>query len=111
MKMAFKTLFLAHAPDADMEKHKNVIKTEMYQLFTVIVKNQEEAVNVCREMVEKEKIDSILLCPGFTHANVAEIAGTAGVNVAVSVARGDGPSGRASLAARKRAGYLSKKQA
>ncbi len=108
--MAFKTLFLAHAPDAKLEKHRNTIETGMYQLFTVVVKNQVEAVEVCKDFVDKKKIDSVLLCPGFTHSDVAEIVATAGVDVAVSVARGDGPSGKVSFAARKREGYLELKQ-
>ncbi len=107
--MAFKALFLAHAPDADKEKHKNAIDTGMYQLFTVVVKNQAEAVEVCQDFVEKKKIDSVLLCPGFTHGDVAEIVQAAGGNVAVAVARGDGPSGKVSLAARRREGYMGKK--
>ena len=108
--MAFKVLFLAHAPDADKEIHQNLIDTGMYQLFTVVVKNQAEAVGVCKNYVEMENIDSVLLCPGFTHSDVAEIVGVAGNNVAVSVARGDGPSGKVSLEARKREGYLGKKK-
>ncbi len=107
--MAFKALFLAHAPDAEKEKHRSAIDTGMYQLFTVVVKNQAEAVEVCQDFVEKRKIDSVLLCPGFTHSDVAEIVQAAGSNVAVAVARGDGPSGQVSLAARKREGYLGKK--
>jgi len=109
MIMAFKTLFLAHAPDADKEKHKSMIKTGMYQLFIVIVKDQKEAIEVCSDLVKKEKFDSVLLCPGFTHNDVAEIARVAGANVAVSVARGDGPSNKVSVEARRREGYLSKK--
>lgn len=108
--MAFKVLFLAHAPDADKKIHRNKIDTGMYQLFTVVVKNQVEAVAVCQQYVEKEQIDSVLLCPGFTHADVAEITEVAGGNVGVCVARGDGPSGKISLAARKREGYLGKKE-
>jgi len=107
--MAFKVLFLAHAPDADKERHRSVIETGMYQLFAVVVKNQTEALEVCRDFVKRENIDSILLCPGFTHNDVAEIARSAGNNVAVSVARGDGPSSKVSLEARKREGYLSKR--
>jgi len=107
--MAFKVLLLAHAPDADKETHRNLIDTGMYQLFTVVVKDQMEAKGVCKDFVAKEEIDSIMLCPGFTHSDVSEIAAAAGNNVAVSVARGDGPSGKVSLAARKREGYLGKK--
>ena len=108
--MAFKVLFLAHAPDADKEKHRSVIETGMYQLFSLVVKNQKEALEVCSDFVEREDIDSILLCPGFTHNDVAEIARLVGANVAVSVARGDGPSAKASLEARRRAGYLGKRR-
>ena len=107
--MAFKALFLAHAPDADKEKHRSAIDTGMYQLFTVVVRDQAEAVAVCRDFVEKKNIDAVLLCPGFTHSDVAEIVGTVGGNVAVCVARGDGPSGKVSLAAMKRAGYWGRK--
>ena len=108
--MAFKVLFLAHAPDADKEIHHNQIDTGMYQLFTVVVKNQAEAVNVFKDFVKKENIDTVLLCPGFTNRDVAEITEAAGGNVGVCVARGDGPSGKISLAARKREGYLGKKE-
>ena len=107
--MAFKVLFLAHAPDANKDKHRSAVDTGKYQLFTVVVRNQAEAIEVCRNFVEKENIDSVLLCPGFTHGDVAEIVKAVGSNVAVSVARGDGPSGKASLAARKREGYLAKR--
>ena len=108
--MAFKALFLAHAPDAEKEIHRSTIDTGKYQLFSVVVKNQVEAREVCKYFVEEENIDSVLLCPGFTHSDVAEIVKIAGGNVAVSVARGDGPSGKVSLKARKREGYLGKKE-
>ena len=107
--MAFKALFLSHAPDADQEQHRSAIDTGMYQLFAVVVRDQGEAVEVCRDFVEQEHIDAVLLCPGFTHSDVAEIAKAAGDGVAVCVARGDGPSNRVSLAAMKREGYPSKK--
>jgi len=107
--MAFKVLFLAHAPDADKEKHRSAIDTGMYQLFTVVVRNQEEAVEVCKDFAAKEGIDSVLLCPGFTHSDVAEIVEAVGRRVAVSVARGDGPSSRVSSAARRREGYSAKR--
>jgi stage V sporulation protein SpoVS len=103
--MAFKALSLAHAPDADPATHRSVIDTGMYQLFTVVVKDQAQAIAVCREFVEEKAIDSVLLCPGFTHRDVAGIAEVVGEDVGVSVARGDGRSSRIALAAMKRAGY------
>jgi hypothetical protein len=79
-----------------------VIETSKYKLFAVVVKNQDQAVKVCEKLVKDEGIHSILLCPGFTHRNVAEIAEAVGRNVAVSVARGDGPASRISMAVRRR---------
>ena len=103
--MPFKVLALAHAPDADHETHRSAIDTGLYQLFTVVVKTQREAMEVCRDFVDRKAIDSVLLCPGFTHRDVAQIAYAVGPDVGVSVARGDGPSSRVAKAARERAGY------
>jgi len=103
--MAFKALFLAHAPDAEPEKHKCVIETSKYKLFVVLVKDQYQAVEVCKKLVKEEGIHSILLCPGFTHRTVAEIAEVVEKSVAVAVARGDGPSNRVSIEVRKREGW------
>jgi hypothetical protein len=103
--MAFKVAFLAHTPDAEPEKHRCMIETSKYKLFVVLVKEQEQAVEVCKKLVKEEGIHSILLCPGFTHRNVAEIAEAVGENVGVTVARGDGPSNRVSAEVRKREGW------
>jgi hypothetical protein len=104
--MAFKTLFLAHTPDADPEKHKSVIETSKYKLFTTLVRNQDQAVEVCRRCVKDEGIHSILLCPGFTHKDIAEISEAVGKNVGISVARGDGPSGKIALEVMKKEGWF-----
>ena len=94
--MAFKALFLAHAPDADSEKHSNVIDTGKYKLFTVVVKNQMEAIKVSKNIYKKEKIDAIMLCPGFTHNDVSEIFKALEGKVSINVSRGDGPSNKIS---------------
>jgi hypothetical protein len=103
--LAFKALFIAHAPDADKDAHRCTIETGKYRLFVVVVRDQEEAVQVAAEFAETEQIDSILLCPGFTHADVAEIAESLGGRVAVAAARTDGPGSRIALEARRREGY------
>ena len=92
--MAFITVFIAHAPDADFEKHHTLIETGKYKLYTYVVKTQNEAIKVCKDLYEREKIDSVLLCPGFTHKDVAEIFEALENKVAVCVSRGDGPSGK-----------------
>jgi hypothetical protein len=52
--MAFKALFFAHAADnADKEKDRSIIDTKKYRLFTVAVRNQAEALEVCNEFVEE----------------------------------------------------------
>ena len=59
--MAFKVVFLAHAPDADPEKHRCLIETSKYKLFVTVVKDQDQAVEVCKSLVKEEGIHSILL--------------------------------------------------
>ena len=100
--MAFKALFLAHAPDADYLKHKSVIDTGKYKLITTVIKNQTEALKVSKSIYEKEKIDAIMLCPGFTHNDVAEIFQALEGKVSVNVCRGDGPSNKISQPAIQR---------
>jgi len=107
--MAFKVAFLAHTPDAEPGKHRCVVETSKYKLFVVLVKDQDQAVKVCKKLVQEEGIHSILLCPGFTHKDVAEISEAVGGNVAVAVARGDGPSTRVSKAVMRREGWFLEK--
>jgi hypothetical protein len=103
--MTFKALFIAHAPDADYEKHNSIIDTGKYKLLSFVVKSQEEAVKVAKTIYEKEKIEAILLCPGFTHSDVSEIFQALEGKVSVSVARGDGPSSKISQAVIQREWY------
>lgn len=103
--MAFKAVFLAHAPDAEPEKHRCVIETSTYKLFAVAVRGQDQAVEVCKKLVKEEGVHLILLCPGFTHRDVAEISEAVGENVGVFVARGDGRSNTVSMMIRKREGF------
>ena len=104
--MAFKALLLVHAPDADKDKHRCFIDTGKYQLDVVIVKNQAEALDVSARLFREKGIESILLCPGFTHQDIAEIVRATDHKVAVCVARGDGPSNRISMEALGRAGFF-----
>ena len=103
--MAFRVLFLSHAPDADKEEHRSRIDTGMYRLSTVVVRNQAEAVETCQAFLAEEGLDAVLLCPGFKHHDVAEIVEATKGEVAVCVARGDGPSSAISSAAMRREGY------
>ncbi len=92
--MKFKTLFLSKAPDARPEMHKATVETEKMKLWVQVVRNTEAAAEIVRKLVAEEGLHSVLLCPGFSHTEVARIQEAAGPSVAVSVARGDGPGNR-----------------
>lgn len=106
-KMKFKALFIAEAPDADKEEDRSVIETGKYKLFVNLVRSEEEALEVAQEYKEEHSIDSVLLCPGFTHEEVGDISSKLGDDVGVTVARGDGPSGRTAKEAMEKAGWFS----
>lgn len=92
--MAFKAGFVVMAPDGDPAKHRASIKTSKLELTTVVVPMMdfERAAQVCRELVQKDGIQSLILCPGFTSAAVSMVANAVGEGVPVNVARGDVPS-------------------
>ncbi|MGC8825402.1 MAG: DUF6506 family protein [Anaerolineae bacterium] len=104
--MAFKALFLAHAPDADPETHQCFVETPTYQLFVRVVQNQAQAVAVCRRLAQEEGIHAVLLCPGFTHKDIAELAEALGPGVGVFVARGDSPSNAVVMEVMAREGWF-----
>ena len=104
--MAFRVLSLSMSPDADHGKHRCEIDTGKYRLATVVVKNPAEGAEVCREFMGQVGLDSVLLCPGFTNQDVADIAKTVGPDVGVGVARVDGPGGKAAIEAMKKAGFF-----
>ena len=103
--MAFKAVFIAHAPDAVPERHRCVLETSKYVLFVVLVRSVEQAIDECKRLVREEGIHSVLLCPGFTNTDVADIADAVGEGVGVGVARMDGPSNAVVLEVMKREGW------
>lgn len=104
--MAFKALLIAHAPDADPDKNRAVLETGKYRLTTVLVRNQAQALELCRNLVKQEGVHAVMLCPGFTHKDVAEIAEAVGPQVGVTVARGDGPSSRVTAEVFRKEGWF-----
>lgn len=83
-----------------------MIDTGMYKLFTVVVKDHSQALDVCKRLVKEEGIHSIVLCPGNTNKDVAEISEAVGKGVGVSVARGDGPSARVAMEVMQKEGWF-----
>jgi len=94
--MALETASVIMAPDGDPEKHRASIKTEKLDVTVVVVQlmNFDQAASVCKDLVEKEGVQAISLCPGFTASGVAKVAEAVGEGVPINVARGDVPSQR-----------------
>ena len=92
--MALKAGLVFMSPDGDPKRQRASIKTSKLELTTVLFEmmNFDQAVNVCKDLVQNEGIQFLILCPGFTHEAVAKIANAVGEGVAVNVARGDVPS-------------------
>lgn len=92
--MVFKAASIVQAPDGDPEKHKARINTGMLDTTIVVIKlgDIDQAVKVAKNLVEKEGVQAISLCPGFTYEMVAKVKQAVGDQVAVNVTRGDVPS-------------------
>jgi hypothetical protein len=89
----FKSAFIIMAPDGDPQKHRATIKTEKAQLTSVFIelRNIDQAVEVAKDLVQKDGVQSLFLCPGFTHQAIARVVDAVGDQVAVNVGRSDIP--------------------
>jgi hypothetical protein len=92
--MVFKTGFVVMAPDGDPKKHRALIKTSKLEINVAVCElmNFDQVVDVCKDLVQNEGVQSLILCPGCTHEAVAKVSSAVGTGVAVNVARGDVPS-------------------
>ena len=108
--MAFKTAYVAMAPDADPKRDRASIKTPKFELTIVVADlgNFDQVVDVCRNLVQSEGVQALALCPGFSHPMVAKVASAVGEGVPINVARGDVPSGRVTGEILKKEGWSSK---
>lgn len=104
----FKTAFIAYVPDAEPQRDKCKIETSLYELTSILVKDEDQAIEVCQELV-KQGIHSIILCPGFTHKTIGKIIEATGEKVGISVARGDDKSTKIALKAMEEAGWFKEK--
>lgn len=102
----FKAAFIAHVPDADSAKHRCKLATSLYELTSVLVRDDEDAVKVCKELARQEGVKSFLLCPGFTHTSIARIVDAVGKDTSVNIARGDGPSNQVALRIMNEVGWF-----
>ena len=93
--MASKSAVVVMAPEGDPKKHRASIKMPKSETTIVACEsgNYDQVTAVCKELVQKDGVQSFILCPGFTHEGVAKVASAVGPGVAVNVARGDPPGG------------------
>jgi hypothetical protein len=94
MGIMFKAANIIMAPSADPKRHRATIKGDQFEYTTVVVPlfNFDQAAQVCKELVKEKGVQSINLCPGFSHEGVAKIRSALGEGVPVNVSRGDVPS-------------------
>jgi hypothetical protein len=87
----FKAATIIMALNADPVKHRALIKSDQFEYTTVVTPlfDFDEAARVCKELVEKDGVQWISLCPGFSHEAVAKVRSAIGGGVALTVARGD----------------------
>ena len=97
------------APNADPRQHRAMIKGDQFEYTTVVIPifNFDQAAQVGKELVEKEGVQSINLCPGFSHEGVAEVRSVLGEGVPINVCRGDVPSTMMTAEILAKEGWLS----
>ena len=87
----FKAANVIMAPNADPAKHRASVKGDKFEYTMVVIPlfDFDRAAQVCKDLVEKEGIQSISLCPGFSHEAVAKVRGAVGEAFPINVSRGD----------------------
>jgi hypothetical protein len=87
----FKAANIIMAMNADPRQHRATITGEQFEYTTVVIPifDFDQAAQVCKELVEKEGVQAIDLCPGFSHEGVAKIRSILGEGVPINVSRGD----------------------
>lgn len=90
--MALNEAYLILVPNVDPEVDRSEIVKDNYKCITVLVNDEQEALNEALALVQNESIHAFVLCPGFSNSGIGKIAEALGENVSVNVARGDGRS-------------------
>lgn len=109
--MVFKAGFVVMAPDGDPQRDRAMIKTPKFEQIVVVTKlfDFDLAARVCKDLVQNEGVQSLILCPGFTHDGIAMVAKAVGRDVPINVARGDVPGTMATAAILAREGWFPKR--
>jgi hypothetical protein len=90
----YKAPHIMLAAGADPVKHRASVKGDQFEYTVVVIplSSFDRAGQVCKDLVEKEGIQAISLCPGFSHEGLAKVRSAVGETVPISVSRGDVPS-------------------
>lgn len=90
----YKAATIIMAKGANPAKHKATVKGDAFEYSLVVIPmgGFDVAAKLCKEMVEKEGVQSITLCPGFTHEAVALVRKAVGEGIPINVTRADVPS-------------------
>ncbi len=89
--MAVKGAWVLMVPDSEPTQHRATIRTPRYEGTMVFVPDCDRAVEVCKDLVQKEGVQVITLCPAFTHKEVNRIAESVGEGFPLNVCRTDAP--------------------
>lgn len=92
--MKLNEAYLILVPNVDPKTDKSTIEKENYKCITVLINDEEEALEVAKDLVETENINAFILCPGFSNSAVGKMSSSLGEEIAVNVARGDGRSAK-----------------
>lgn len=92
MSERLKAAFLVVAPETDRTKDRNLIKSGVIDLITIMVKDYNEAVEEAVKLVE-EGYNAIELCAGFGNKGVEMISEAVSYKIPVGVVRFDNHPG------------------
>jgi hypothetical protein len=89
--MAFKVGFVVRAPGGNPADEKSFLKTDKIEVTTVVVEleNPKQMVEICKNLVYRDGIQALVLCPAVSNDVVAKISNEIGDRAALFVARGD----------------------
>jgi len=93
--MKFNTLYLSKWPDGDPGDTR-VIESATFTLHSMVAGDPSSHLEEISSYCRSHSIHSVVLCPGFTHSMVAEVAAALGDKISLAVSRTDGPGSAAS---------------
>lgn len=90
--MSLNEAYLILVPNVDPKVDRSSIIKDNYKCITLLVNNEDEAIEEAKELLDSENIHAFILCPGFSNSAIGKMSDALGENVSVNVARGDGRS-------------------